>query len=140
MIHWPKASRRPPVVEAALAKRPGLTIIVENYSGFTPPEIEQVTGYLADFPDAVYHSWQAYDGVGKFHITEDSRSPTPHGNLAIRTNNDLFNGEIDERANIRKAVALARKAGLDMTYTYGEYSSDWPLSRGNYEAWAEASR
>jgi len=133
------AARVAPVVSHALAKRPELTVLVENYSGLRPEDAATVGPFLKDFPEAAFHSWQAYDAVGKFFITEESRSPAPHGCMAIRTNNDCFGGEIDDRENIKRAVALGRAAGLDMTYIYGEFGDGWPITRANYEAWAAAA-
>ena len=46
---------------------------------------------------------------------------------------------MDDRENIRRAVALGRAAGLDMTYIYGEFNDGWPVTRGNYQAWAAAA-
>jgi len=133
------AARLAPLIRGALASRPGLTILVENYSGLLPEEVRAVAPFLADFPPEVFHSWQAYDCPGKFHVTAESRSPTPHGCMAVRSNSDFTGGEIDDRADIRRAVELGRAAGLDMTYTYGEYPDDWPVTRGNYAAWAGAA-
>ena len=133
------AGRVGPVVSHALARRPELTVIVENYSGMLPADTDRAAPFLRDFPDAAYHSWQAYDAVGKFFIDEGSRSPRPHGCLAVRTNSDAFGGELEDCGNIRRAIALARGAGLDMTYIYGEYPDDWPKTRANYQAWAQAA-
>jgi hypothetical protein len=132
------AARVGPLVCHALGRRPDAMVLVENYSGLLAADAELVGPFLADFPDAAYHSWQAYD-QGRFFIDEGSRSPAPHGCIALRSNNDLFGGELDDRDNLRRAIALARGAGLDMTYLYGEYPDAWPTTRANYEAWAEAA-
>jgi hypothetical protein len=131
------AGRVAPVVSHALERRPNLIVVVENYSGLLPSDAATAEPFLRPFPAPVYHSWQAYDAGGKFFITPESRSPAPHGCLAVRTNSDAFGGELDDRDNIRKAIGLGRQAGLDMTYIYGEYPDDWPATRGNYEAWAQ---
>ncbi len=87
-------------------------------------------------------SWQLYDGPewgrpGNFKIDEGIISPTRHGCAAVRTNNDIFQGEIDDSINIRKIMRLSRKAGLDMSYIYGEYPNSWPVTRKNYLVWLE---
>ncbi len=133
------ASRVAPVVTHALETKPDLTVIVENYSGMLPADVQRAAPFLEGFPDETFHSWQAYDAGGQFFINSESRSPTAHGCMAVRSNSDAFGGERADAENIRRAVALARNAGLDMTYIYGEYPDDWPKTRANYEAWAEAA-
>ncbi len=133
------AGRVGPVVRRALDVRPDLTVIVENYSGMLPADVERAEPFLKGFPDETFHSWQAYDAGGRFFISDESRSPVAHGCLAVRSNSDAFGGELEDSGNIRRAVALGRTAGLDMTYIYGEYPDDWPTTRANYEAWAEAA-
>jgi len=133
------AARLPGLARHILEKRPGATIIVENYSGLRPEEVQVVAPFLAGFPEEVYHSWQAYDAPRKFFIIEASHAPTRHGCLAVRANNDFMGGELDDRENIRKAIALGKSAGLDMTTIYGEYPDAWPLTRANYEAWGAAA-
>ena len=131
--------RLTPIVSHALSHRKGLMILVENYCGFGPAEIAHVSRFLKDFPPEVFQSWQAYDAPARFEITEQSNSPTEHGCMAIRTNNDLFGGEMEDIGNIRKANRLGRQAGLDMTYIYGEYSDQWPKTAANYRAWADSA-
>lgn len=133
------AARLPGLAKHVLEKRPGAIVIVENYSGLRPEEAQVVAPFLQDFPEEVFHSWQAYDAPGKFFITEASHAPTKHGCMALRTNNDFMGGEFDDRENIRKATALGKSAGLDMTYIYGEYPDSWPITRANYEAWGAAA-
>jgi hypothetical protein len=133
------AGRVAPVAAHALARRPNLVVIAENYSGLLPADAATAAPFLRAFPPAVYHSWQAYDAEGRFFIAPESQSPAAHGCLAVRTNSDAFGGELADVANIRKAVALGRGAGLDMTYIYGEYPDDWPATRANYQAWAQAA-
>lgn len=138
------AQRIPYVVGQALHKSPDLIIISETYSGLTRNELEKIQPLLEKYQDEIYISWQFYDGpygwagyeYGTFRIDEGVVSPTMHGNAAIRTNNDAFFGEIDDAANIAKAVKLAKNAGLDMTYLYGEYPDDWPITANNYRSWA----
>lgn len=131
------AERIPPLLRHVLASRPGAMLIVENYTGLLPEQTEVMKPFLAGFPPEVYHSWQAYDAPDKFDISAASRSPAPHGCLALRTNNDIFGGELDDRKNIAQALAWGRGAGMDMTYTYGEYPDCWPVTQANYELWAE---
>ena len=132
------AARVGPLVARAIEKRPDAWVLVENYSGLLPSDAARVGPFLEAFAEEAFHSWQAYD-CGKFFIAEDSRSPAPHGCMALRTNNDIFGGELDDRENIRRAVKLARDAGLDMTYIYGEYPDAWPTTRADYEAWRAAA-
>lgn len=140
-IDFDMAGRRlVPVIEHALALKPDLTIISETYSGLTRNETEPLRDTLSRFPKEVYISWQAYLGSEAiFRIDENSRSEWQHGCLAILTNSDAQMGERDDSRNIRKAVELGRKAGLDMTYIYGEYPDRWPDTRSNYEAWAASA-
>lgn len=133
------AVRIPAVVETVLPQRSGYAIITETYSGLLPAQIEQMAPVIVKYPDDFYISWQLYDGVGRFKIDEQARSPSPHGCAALRTNNDRSGGEVDDRENIRRALDLSRNAGLDMTYIYGEYPDDRALTRGNYQAWSEAA-
>jgi hypothetical protein len=132
-------ARLPVLARHVLDRYPEALVIVENYSGLGHEDAQVVAPFLAPFPPAVYHSWQAYDGVGKFFLSEGSRSPAPHGCLAVRANGDFTEGETPDQDNIRRAVALARRAGLDMTYIYGEYPDDRPVTRANYDVWAEAA-
>ena len=135
--------RIPAVVKPILAKRPGLTIITETYAGLTYETLKTMAPLLKNFPEQLTMSWQCYDGyhydgrTGVFKFDAGIKSPTLHGNAALRTNNDLFLGEIDDRENIKKALAMSKSAGLDMTYIYGEYPSTWPVTRRNYECWIE---
>lgn len=133
------AGRLTPLLKHVVAARKGMTILVENYCGISPAEVAHVKPFLADFPESVTQCWQAYDAPQRFEITTESRSPTAHGCMAVRTNNDLFGGEFDDRENIRKANRLGRGAGLDMTYIYGEYPDEWPKTAANYRAWAESA-
>ncbi len=130
------ATRLPPLVEHVLNRDPDATVLVENYCGLLPAQTDVIAPFLAGFPERAYHSWQAYDAPGVFDIDIDSQSPAPHGCLAIRTNNDIFGGELDDRVNITRALELAGGAGLDMTYIYGEYPDSWPVTRDNYETWS----
>lgn len=136
------AERIGAVVAPALAANDKLVILSETYLGLTRQDVEAVAPLLDAYPEQVTLSWQLYDGPGaraKFKLDSDVRSPRLHGNAALRTNNDLFGGEADDRANIRKVIEMSRKAGLDMTYLYGEYPDDWPVTRENYAAWSEAA-
>ena len=133
------AVRIPAVVEAVLPQRGDCTIITETYSGLLPRQIEQMAPFVEKYPDDFYISWQLYDGVGRFKVDDESRSPSPHGCAALRTNNDRSGGEVDDRENIGRALDLSRKAGLDMTYIYGEYADDRAVTRGNYDAWSEGA-
>ncbi len=134
------ARRLPPLIRHALSKRPGMTVLVENYCGISPAETALVAPFLRGFPEEVFHCWQAYDAPGRFEITAESRSPALHGCMAIRSNNDFVGGEIDDRDNIRQANRLGQQAGLDMTYIYGEYPDEWPKTAANYRAWSESAR
>ena len=138
------ASRRiPAVVDQLLKRRPDMTIITETYAGLTAESLRRMEAPLRSYQPQIIISWQVYDGNNNperdtptFKIDDGIKSPTPLGNAAIRTNNDLFLGEADERQNIRKALELSKQAGLTMTYLYGEYPSSWPVTRRNYECWA----
>lgn len=100
---------------------------------------------MANYPEQIILSWQLYDGPscslphGKFLIDADCHSGRKHGCAALRTNNDIFNGEVDDRENIAKALMLSKQAGLDMTYIYGEYPDSWPTTANNYRVWAETA-
>lgn len=136
------AERIGEVVRPALATQPNLLILSETYLGLTRQDVDAMTPVITAYPEPVVLSWQLYNGAGaraKFKIDEGVVSPRTHGNAALRTNNDLFGGEADDRANICRALDLSRRAGLDMTYLYGEYPDDWPLTRANYAAWCSAA-
>lgn len=133
------AERISAVVDPILARRPDLTIMSETYVGITADSLARLSPCVKKYPDKVLLSWQIYDAPGKFIIEPGLRCPGRGGNAAIRTNNDLFGGEVDDGENIARALRLARQAGMDSTYIYGEYPADWPTTRKNYEAWQAAS-
>ena len=133
------ARRMRPVIDHALKVRPELLIVIETYAGLLPEQIDRVRDDIALYPPQVVLSWQAYNAPNQMLIDEASRSPSPHGCLAVRTNNDCYGGEIDDVRNVTTALRLARRAGLDYTYTYGEYPDNWPVTRGVYAAWAAAA-
>jgi hypothetical protein len=133
------ARRMRPVIDHALARRPDLLIVVETYAGLLAEQINRVRDDIALYPQQVVLSWQAYNAPNQMLIDEQSRSPSSHGCMAVRTNNDCYGGEIDDIRNITTALRLAKQAGLDYTYTYGEYPDTWPTTRGVYGAWAAAA-
>lgn len=142
------AERISAVIQPALCKKPDLFILSETYLGLTRADVQSVSSVLNRYPEQVVLSWQLYDGPSahagqpfpaRFIIDEDVQSPRPHGNAAIRTNNDAFLGEVDDGANIRRALDLSKRAGLDMTYIYGEYPDDWPITRKNYDVWSSGA-
>ncbi len=133
-----------PLIRQALQDHPGLTVIVETYSGLLPDQVQANLQKFAAYPQEVYLSWQAYNGFmskaeERFLITEESRSPAPHGCLAFRANSEAALGESETPEEAIEALRLARQAGLDMTYIYGEYPDEWPRSRAMYQTWAAAA-
>lgn len=134
------AKRIAPLIRHALDIRPDLTIITETYAGLLPEEVEKIKADLDLYPDETTISWQAYNGWrNEFLITEESRSPKPHGCMAVRTNSDAAGGEREDSAGVEKAIRLAKNAGLDMTYIYGEYPDMWPITAKVYDTWATCS-
>ena len=140
------AERIPEVVKDIIIKRPGFTIISETYAGLTNEAASAIEPLLSKYPEEIILSWQLYNGptpydhAGKFLIEPGCGIRRKHGCAALRTNSDVFYGEIDDRANIEKALKLSAEAGLDMTYIYGEYPDVWPVTAGNYRTWAEMAR
>lgn len=136
------AVRIPAVLEPVLAKHPDLTVICETYCGLTAETLQRLGSVLDLYPEQVILSWQLYNGAntaeGKPLLKLDPhiRNPRKTGNAALRTNNDLFLGEHEETEAIKNALQLSEKAGLTMTYFYGEYPWDWHITRKNYLAWA----
>lgn len=133
------ARRQAPVIRRALDLCQDPLVVVETYAGLLPDAVERMRADIAAYPDGAVLSWQAYNAPDQFLIDEDSRSPATHGCMAVRTNGDCYGGEIDDRKNIVRALDLAKRAGLDHTYIYGEYPDDWPVTRGVYETWAAAA-
>lgn len=137
--------RIPAVIGPVLEKHPDLTILCETYCGLTFDNVQKLGESISRYPEDVVLSWQLYNGVSTpgrpetFRIDNGIKSPSRFGNAALRTNNDLFLGEVDDRDNIKKALRLSREAGLTMTYLYGEYPICWPTTRENYVCWAENS-
>ncbi len=139
------AARRIPQVVAPFVKaNPNLTVISETYSGLTDESLSMLGHMLNQYQPQITLSWQLYNGPtgsdnpdGYFRIDETVKSPRSTGCAALRTNNDLFLGEIDDRKGIRKALQLSKRAGLTMTYIYGEYPCAWPITAANYEVWSE---
>lgn len=138
------AERIPKVVAPVLKKNPNLTMICETYCGFKADSVEALKPFMKKFPKQTIFSWQLYDGPqpypgyekGVFKIDPKCETGLKHGCAALRTNNDLFHGEFDDRKNISKALKLSKKAGLDMTYIYGEYPDYWKTTAANYETWS----
>lgn len=134
------AERLGPLLKEVLSKRPELTIILESYAGLLSRDIARAKPFLSKLPKQICYSWQAYDGIGRFYIDDKCKNPFPNGCMAIRTNNDFYDGEIDETKNIRKAIALAKNAGIETSYMYGEYPDSWPITQKNYAIWAKYSK
>lgn len=139
------AVRIPAVITPVINKHPDLTVICETYCGLTREAVNALRPFINKFPGQTSFSWQLYDGPcpgyenGILKIDADCKADSKHGCAALRTNNDLFYGEFDDRENIRKALELSKKAGLDMTYIYGEYPDCWKTTALNYETWAANS-
>ena len=135
------ALRIPSVIAPVISKYPELTVICETYCGLTNASVTALKPFIDRFPAQTTFSWQLYDGPSlcKFKIDADCRPGLKHGCAALRTNNDIFGGEIDDRENIVKALNMSKAAGLDMTYIYGEYPDTWMTTSKNYEAWATNS-
>ena len=133
------ARRMKPLIDHALSIKPDLLIVVETYAGLLAEQIQRVSKDIELYPEQVVLSWQAYNAPDEMFIDENSRSPSPHGCIAVRTNSDCYEGEHDDRENIIKALSLAKNAGLDYTYIYGEYPDTWPITKSVYEAWAKSA-
>ena len=139
------AERIPQVVAPILKKYPNLTMICETYCGLADASVNALKPFMNKFPRQTIFSWQLYDGRcpgyenGIFKTAPGTAPGFNHGCAALRTNNDLFYGEFDDRENIRKALELSKAAGLDMTYIYGEYPDSWDITAANYKAWADAA-
>jgi hypothetical protein len=133
------AERIGKVTRSVLERHPDITILSETYLGLTEKSLAKMGPVLDHYPERIVLSWQLYDAPGYFKIEEGVASPSKHGNAALRTNSDALGGELDDRENIARALRLAKGAGLEMTYIYGEYPDQWPLTRGNYETWAEGA-
>ncbi|OGV50045.1 MAG: hypothetical protein A2X49_04810 [Lentisphaerae bacterium GWF2_52_8] len=137
------AERIPVVLEPVLKKNPGLAVICETYCGLTPESIAAIGPLLDKFPAQTVFSWQLYNGPlpgsekGTFKIDPNCAPKQRLGCAALRTNNDLFLGEFDDRENISRALELSKAAGLGMTYLYGEYPDFWSITAKNYESWTE---
>lgn len=131
-----------PVVRHALQQKQGLTIIVETYSGMEPEKLAHNAHLFKAYPEEVYLSWQAYNGFAlpeqRFLLNEQSLSPTRHGCIAVRANSEAALGESETPEEIANAVALAKNAGLDMAYIYGEYPDFWPKTAKVYDVWSRA--
>ena len=136
------AIRIPTVLNPILARHPDLTVICETYCGLTKETIQNLEEVIDLYPENIILSWQLYNGANtssgkpQLKLDDDIRNPRKTGNAALRTNNDLFLGEHDEAEEIRHVLRLSEKAGLNMTYFYGEYPWDWAVTRKNYLAWA----
>ena len=140
------AERIPEVVKGIISKNPGFTIISETYAGYTKKAAAALIPLLGKYPEEIILSWQLYNGPNPHVPFENRLLVEPecgivrkHGCAALRTNNDVFYGEIDDRENIKLALELSAKAGLDMTYIYGEYPDSWPVTANNYRVWAETA-
>ncbi len=131
-----------PVVRHALRQKNDLTIIVETYSGMEPDKVAEKASLFRSYPPEVYLSWQAYNGFDlperRFLLNEKSASPAKHGCIAVRSNSEAALGESDTPEEVGRAVELARYAGLDMAYIYGEYPDFWPKTAKVYEIWSRA--
>lgn len=133
-----------PLLRQALQNHPDLTVIVETYSGLLPAQVQAHAAKFAAYPQEVYLSWQAYNGFmsskeERFLLNEQSLSPALNGCLAFRANSEAALGESETPEEAVEAIRLARKAGLNMTYIYGEYPDTWPRSRAIYETWSAAA-
>jgi hypothetical protein len=127
------------VMVSVLEKYPYLTVLSETYLGLTEDAVRKIKPVVEYYPEKTVLSWQLYDAPGRFKIEEGVVPPASRGNAALRTNSDAVGGELDDRENISRALELSRKAGLEMTYIYGEYPDCWPMTRENYSAWAESA-
>lgn len=128
------------VVGPLLQSRPNLYVVSETYLGLTRAEAEAFAPVAAAYPAGIHLSWQYYRAPDRLKYDEGVRLARPGGIAALRTNNDHTGGEHDDRRNIRRSLQIARVVGLDGTYIYGEYPDDWPVTRANYEAWAESAK
>lgn len=132
------AERISKVVLPVIQTYPEMFILSETYLALKEDQLEWIEPFLDIYPEQVVLSWALYFAwAGEILIDEGIKSPRTHGNAAILTNNDITRGELDDRENIKEALRRSKDAGLDMTYIYGEYPDQWPLTCKNYETWAE---